>query len=83
MPAVVVLVARRHHRPTRALVHLSRTGSGSLKVPFGRATTKSVTVTLANASTRFRCHTQDVYSCHGTPKALHPTFHVKLVAVRG
>jgi hypothetical protein len=82
MPAAVVLVVRRHHPITRALVPLSRTGRGRLVVPFGRATTKAVTVTLANTSTRFHCHTHDVYSCHGTPLAAHPAFHVRLVAFR-
>jgi hypothetical protein len=80
MPAVVVLVARRHHPMTRALVQLSRAGRGTLEVPFGRALTRAVTVTLASASTRFSCHTQDVYSCHGTPRTPHPAFHVRLVA---
>ena len=81
-PAVVVLVRRRHHRATSALVHLSPSGHGTLSVPFSRATTRQVTVTLANTSTRFRCHDNGAYSCQGTPKAPHPTFRVQLRAVR-
>jgi hypothetical protein len=79
-PAVVVLVDRKHHSPLRRLVHLSQAGKGSVKVPFGR--TRRVTVTLANASTDFRCHTGTDYSCHGTPMAPHPTFRLRLTAVR-
>jgi hypothetical protein len=82
MPAVIVLVHRTDHRLTRRLVHLSRDGRGSVGVPFGRATTHRVTVTLANASTRFRCHTGGGYSCNGTPTAPHPAFRLRLRALR-
>jgi hypothetical protein len=81
-PAVVVLVNRKHHKMTRTLVHLSRSGRGSVKVPFSRATTQGVTVTMANTSTRFTCHTGGGYSCNGTPKAPHPPFKMRLLAVR-
>jgi hypothetical protein len=81
MPAVVVLVDRKHHPMTRQWVPLSRTGSGSVQVPFSRATTQRVTLTLANSSTRFRCNTGGGYSCDGTPTAPHPRFRVKLIAV--
>ncbi|MGC4111095.1 MAG: DUF6055 domain-containing protein [Nocardioides sp.] len=80
MPAVVVLVARQH-RLTSTQVPLSRDGRGQVGVPFGRATTRQVTVTLANTSTRFHCHTGGDFSCHGTPTAAHPTFRLRLRAV--
>jgi hypothetical protein len=82
MPAVVVLVRRTDHRLTRSRVHLSRDGRGSVTVPFGRATTHRVTVTLANSSTTFRCHTNGGYSCNGTPTARHPAFQLRLQAFR-
>jgi len=81
-PAVVVLVKRKHRPMTSTPVQLSRTGEGSVRVPFSSQTTRSVTVTLANASTRFRCGTDGGWSCNGTPEAPHPGFAVKLVAVR-
>jgi hypothetical protein len=80
MPAVVVLVDRRNHPMTSLPVHLSRTGRGSIEVPFSRATVQRVTVTLANTSTRFRCRTGGGFSCDGTSRAPHPTFRVRLVA---
>jgi len=82
-PVVVVLVKRRHHPMTRVLVHLRKSGSGHAQVPFSRATTTSVTVTLANASTRFTCHTGGGFSCNGTSKAPHPPFQVRLTAMKG
>jgi hypothetical protein len=82
-PVVVVLVKRRHHPMARVLVHLRKSGSGHVQVPFSRATTTSVTVTLANASTRFTCHTGGGFSCNGTSKAPHPPFQVRLTAMKG
>ena len=82
MPAVVVLVHRADHRLTRRFVHLSRDGRGTLSVPFSRATTQRVTVTLENADTRYRCHTGGGYSCNGSPTAPHPEFRLRLRAVR-
>ena len=79
-PAVVVLVKRTHHPMSRMLVHLSRTGRGKVSMPFSRAATRKVTVTLVNASTAFTCHTGGGYSCDGTSKAPHPSFAVRLVA---
>jgi hypothetical protein len=81
-PAVVVRVKRKHHADTKQLVRLTRTGKGKLVVPFSTGTTGQVTVTLANASTRFTCHTGGGYSCDGTSKAPHPSFAVKLVAFK-
>jgi hypothetical protein len=81
MPAVVVLVERRHHPMTRTLLHLSRTGRGTVAVPFGRAATRQVIVTLANTSTSFECRTGGGYSCDGTPTAPDPTFKLHLQAV--
>jgi hypothetical protein len=80
MPAAVVLTQRRHRPPATARVHLGRAGHGSVVVPFGTASTKGVVVTLANASTQFRCHTGGGYSCNGTSKAPHPTFRLRLHA---
>ena len=49
-------------------------------MPFSRGRSRRVTVTLANASTRFTCHTGGGYSCDGTPKGPAPAFTVRLVA---
>jgi hypothetical protein len=81
MPAVVVLVERRNHPATRTSVSLTPDGVGRLTVPFGASATRQVTVTLANASTRFRCHTGGGYSCDGTSMAPHPAYRLRLRAV--
>ena len=81
-PAVVALVQRRSGRITQVPVHLSRTGHGSVTVPFSSTVVRRVTVTLANASTRFRCNTGGAYSCLGTSRDAHPSFAVRLVAYR-
>jgi hypothetical protein len=80
-PAVVVLVNHKHHRMTQTVMHLDRSGRGTLEVPFGATTTQRVTVTLANTSTRFRCHTGGGYSCNGTPVAPHPAFRLEFRAM--
>jgi hypothetical protein len=81
-PVAVVLVKRTHHPMTRTLVHLDRQGDGSAKVPFSTDRTASVTVTLANASTKYRCHRGTSFSCQGVPRAQHPAFLLRLSAVR-
>jgi hypothetical protein len=80
-PAVAVLLQRRHHPMTRFLVHLGRTGHGKVRVPFSVRTTSRVTVTLANASTGYRCHRGTAFSCQGRSLAAHPAYKVKLTAV--
>ena len=80
-PAVVVVVARRHHPATRVVVPLSRSGSGATSVPFG-GVTRQVTVTLANASTRYDCHTGGGYACDGTSQDPRSRFAVRMIAVR-
>lgn len=79
-PAVVVLVRRTNGKLARTVVHLSKSGGGHVKVPFSHARVKGVTVTLANSSTRFKCHTGGGYSCNGTSKDPHPSFRVRLAA---
>ncbi len=81
-PAVVALVQRSDGRLSRVRVHLTRHGHGVATVPFGDARVRRVTVTLANASTRFRCHTGGAFSCHGTSRDPHPSFTVRAVAYK-
>jgi len=81
-PSVVALVQRASGRLTQVHVHLSPTGHGRVTLPFSSARVTRVTITLANASTRFRCHTGGAYSCRGTPRDAHPSFSVRLVAYR-
>jgi hypothetical protein len=81
-PTAVVLVRRKHHPMTQSVVRLNRKGKGTLRVPFSVQQTSSVTVTLANASTKFHCNRGTQYSCQGAPVAAQPTYRLKLTAVR-
>jgi hypothetical protein len=61
------------HRASGALrrkpIELDADGRGELIVPFGSSRVQRVTLTLANASTRFDCWRQElVYSCQGRPR---------------
>ena len=79
-PAVVVRVVHTGSPATQTLVPLSREGHGLVSVPFGSQAVRRVTITLANASTRFACHTGGSFSCGGTSKDPHTRFTVRLVA---
>ena len=81
-PSVVALVERSSGRLTQVPVHLSRSGHGRVTLPFGADRVQQVTVTLANASTRFRCHIAGPYSCQGRSRDARPSFAVRLVAFR-
>lgn len=50
-----VLVHRQDGTIRRRTVHLDRSGDGRLRVAFSRATTRRVTVTLANGSITYGC----------------------------
>jgi hypothetical protein len=82
MPAAYVLVHLGHHKTAHATVPLNRHGDGRVRVGFNPARVRFVSVTLANTSTRFHDCGHGSFSCQGTPNAPHPTFAVKVVALR-
>jgi hypothetical protein len=82
-PVAYVVVHRAHGKPITKTVHLNRKGHGSTKVPFSHGRIGRVTVTLANASTRFACHQGTTFSCKGKPRDNNRTFQVKVRAVKG
>ncbi len=71
-PVAVVTVRKRNGKITRTSMTLDGNGIGQGTYYFDTTTVESVTVTLANASTRFDCWTQPgadpSYSCAGAPK---------------
>lgn len=81
-PAVAVLVANKGGRMTRHLMRLSKAGKGSLAVRFNGSAVSAVTITMANASTRFTRCGQGPYSCNGVPVVAKAPFHVRLAAFR-
>jgi len=81
-PAVVVVIDRIQGKPIRKQVALSRSGAGSLSFAFSHATVKRVSITLANASTRFDCGQHTNLSCHGKPKDNDSNYAVKVSAFK-
>ena len=52
-------------------------------MPFSASDVRSVTVTLANASTRFsNCWSNTAYSCQGRPTDTDEPFALKVAAYR-
>jgi hypothetical protein len=80
-PAVAVLVTDKKGQVERHLMQLSRSGTGRVSVSLNADAVSRVTVTLANASTRFRCG-QGSYSCNGAPVVARSRFHLRLTAYR-
>ena len=80
-PAVAVLVTDKSGQVDRHLMRLSGTGTGRVSVSLNADAVSRVTVTLANASTRFRCG-QGSYSCNGAPVVARSRFHLELAAYR-
>ncbi|MFC4783814.1 MXAN_6640 family putative metalloprotease [Nocardioides sp. MAHUQ-72] len=81
-PVAYVVVKRKHGHPLKKVLHLSRRGHGKLAVPFSDGRVGRVTVTLANASTRFNCNENTYLSCQGKPKDNGSRFRVKVVAFK-
>jgi hypothetical protein len=81
-PAVMVVVHTKHRKWIKKLVHLNRRGNGRISVPLSRKKVSFVTVTLANASTRFHRCGYGHFSCSGVSSAAHPAFKIKAVAYK-
>ena len=69
-PLAVVAVVKRDGSVVTSRVSLNRRGDGAKTVGFDQRSVRSVTVTLVNASTRFRCwrSSDSPYSCRGKPR---------------
>jgi hypothetical protein len=65
--AAVLMVQRRDGTATSRRITLDRDGRGVALARFTPAVL-SVTVTVANVSTRYRCDRGTVYACHGVPR---------------
>ncbi|MDN4162704.1 MXAN_6640 family putative metalloprotease [Nocardioides abyssi] len=81
-PAVHVLVRNKKGAWTRKTVPLNKKGYGRKTVSFGYRKISGVTITLANASTRYRCNRGTNLSCRGTSLDQGKKFKVKLKAVK-
>jgi hypothetical protein len=81
-PTAYIIVNRKHGHSIKRAVHLNKRGSGKAKVPFSRKKVNGVTITMANASTRYSCWKQTYFSCQGKPKDQGRKYHLTVVAVR-
>jgi hypothetical protein len=64
-PAAHLVTRHRGGRVTLRQLPLDRTGHGAITLGFSNSAVRSVTITLANASTRFDCWVQTDFSCQG------------------
>jgi hypothetical protein len=67
-PAAHLVTRLRDGRVTMRRLPLDRTGRGAVTLGFSNSAVRSVTITLANASTRFACWVETNYSCQGRPR---------------
>ncbi len=66
----------------RRSVPLDKSGAGSKKVIFSSRKVRSVGVTLASASTRYRCDSGSGFACEGRPLDQRRGFAVSATATR-
>ena len=68
-PTAFVIVHKKSGKLERKAIELDREGDGARVFRFSNRSVSKLTVTLANASTRFDCWKQQlVYTCQGSPK---------------
>jgi hypothetical protein len=82
-PAAVVVVHLLNGKRQVKLVKLNRGGDGGIKVKFDKRKVGAVSVTLVNASTRFRCNKNTVLACGGRPLDDKARFAVKARVTKG
>ena len=83
-PAVHLMVRRTDGTLAHRTVRLDSRGNGVAAVSFSSRRVSSVTVTLANVSTRFRCWAEPgtPYSCQGKPKDQRERFDLAVAAFK-
>jgi hypothetical protein len=82
-PTAYLTIDRTGDRSTLTRrVRLNAQGNGRRSVPFSRAAVAGVTLTLANASTRFNCDEGTYLSCEGKPLDNNRAYAVTVKAFR-
>lgn len=83
-PAAHLVVRREDGRLVHQAVRLNTGGKGIATVPFSSRRVTSVTITLANVSTRFRCWAKPgtPYSCQGNPRDQRESFDLSVAAFK-
>jgi hypothetical protein len=82
-PAAVVVVHLANGKRQVKRVRLNRGGDGGLRVSFDKRKVAVVSVTLVNASTRYKCGKNTVLACAGRPLDDKTRFSVLGHVVRG
>ena len=81
-PAVALLVLRSNGTLQRRTIKLDKSGSGRKKVIFSSRKVRSVSVTMANASTRYRCDNGTGFACEGRSRDQRQPFALSVKALR-
>jgi hypothetical protein len=86
-PNAVITVQKKNGKLARKTISLNKKGKGKTRLGFSSRKVRSVTVSLVNASTRFRCYkaapsADPSYSCQGIPRDDNGVFKVAFVAYR-
>ena len=76
-PAAVVVLHKANGKKRTKMVRLNRHGDGRKVVSFDKRRVAAVSVTLVNASTRYRCNQRTVLACGGRPLDDKQRFAVK------
>ena len=73
---------RKQASPVRRVITLDQRGRGSMTIRFDARRVRGASVTLVNASTRYRCWRKADYSCQGTPRDNGKQFSLSLRAFK-
>ncbi len=80
-PAAHAIMHMRNGKKVRRVLPLNRKGNTTRRLPFNGAVAR-VTLTLANASTRYRCWKGRQWSCRGVPRDDNRTYTFAAYTVR-
>ncbi len=81
-PSAYVIVRKKGGKVERHAISLTRKGKGKTKVAFSSRRIESIVVTVANASTRFKCRRGTDYSCRGVSRDESSRFTIATSVVK-
>ncbi|MEJ7833804.1 MAG: MXAN_6640 family putative metalloprotease [Nocardioides sp.] len=81
-PAAYLTIVKQNGGLVRRAVPLTRQGAGRTRIGFSASSVRTVTITLVNASTRYRCRTGQPFACGGAPQDQDRTFRVNTAVVK-
>ena len=81
-PTAYLIVQRKQARALRRVITLDKAGRATVAIGFSKQRVRRASVTLANASTRFRCWRKARFSCQGTPRDNGQQFQLSVRAFK-